>query len=256
MDMKKFKISKLSLILVLLAFLAAFGAIIYIRSLTPNSQVQISNNFIVQNQTDSTKSGQSSASTKLPATLNLKVPFTPQAPTANWDQLHNEACEEASAIMANAYFSGITSPTLAPADVEKQITNLTNWELQNLGHNLDTTSDQTAKMIESVYGLKTKMINNFTADDLKQQLVAGNVVLISENGQLLGNPNYKQPGPVHHMLVIRGYTPEGFITNDSGTRRGENYFYTFGTLYNAAGDWDPSINAVDLNKKIAIVVSK
>ena len=32
--------------------------------------------------------------------LNLPIPFTPQAPTGNWDELHNEACEEAGAIMA------------------------------------------------------------------------------------------------------------------------------------------------------------
>src|SRR5688572_5442442 len=42
----------------------------------------------------------------LPKTLLLKVPFTPQAPTANWDELHNEACEEASSLMAAAYFNG------------------------------------------------------------------------------------------------------------------------------------------------------
>src|SRR5687767_2969126 len=45
---------------------------------------------------------------KIPGTLSLPVPFTPQAPTGNWDTIHNEACEEASAIMANAYFSGMT----------------------------------------------------------------------------------------------------------------------------------------------------
>src|SRR3954467_10835183 len=39
----------------------------------------------------------------LPRTLLLKVPFTPQAPTANWDELHNEACEEASSLMAGLY---------------------------------------------------------------------------------------------------------------------------------------------------------
>ena len=42
----------------------------------------------------------------VPSELHLRVPFTPQAPTANWDELHNEACEEASVLMAAAYFNG------------------------------------------------------------------------------------------------------------------------------------------------------
>ena len=41
----------------------------------------------------------------LPSSKLLPVPFTPQAPTANWDELHGEGCEEASVIMANAYYN-------------------------------------------------------------------------------------------------------------------------------------------------------
>ena len=59
------------------------------------------------------------------------------------------------------------------------------------------------------------------------------VVIIPVDGQIIGNPNYTAPGPIYHMLVIRGYTSAELITDDSGTRKGQNYPYAFNTLYNA-----------------------
>ncbi|HTL39405.1 MAG TPA: C39 family peptidase [Methylomirabilota bacterium] len=191
-----------------------------------------------------------------PTSLLLPVPFTPQAPTANWDTLHNEACEEASAIMASEYFKGNRQITLAPSFVEDQISLLTKWQDDNFGYHLDTTSAETAEMIEKVYGLKTKLIENFTQDQLKDELNKKHVILISEYGRALNNPNYKSPGPIHHMLVVRGYTKNNFVTNDSGTRNGLNYAYSFNTLYSAAADWDQQTQNVDQSKKIAIIVSE
>src|ERR1043166_5721644 len=54
----------------------------------------------------------------LPASLLLPVPFTPQAPYANWDQLHNEACEEASSLMAGAYFAGNRNDLIPASETE------------------------------------------------------------------------------------------------------------------------------------------
>lgn len=189
-----------------------------------------------------------------PKSVFLSVPFTPQAPTANWDQLHNEACEEAAALMANAYFKGIPDETLKPVYVEHELDRLTQWLKTNYGYYLDTTSAETAKMMEEVYGLKTKLMENFAANDLKKTLEQNRLVLISEFGRLLGNRYYKRPGPVHHILILKGYNEKGFITNDPGTKKGLNYFYTFDTLYNAAADWEHAINTVNLDKKIAIIV--
>lgn len=189
-----------------------------------------------------------------PKTLLLSVPFTPQAPTANWDTIHNEDCEEASAIMANAYYNGPHDIKLDSAYVEGQLTKLTDWEMQAFGYNLDVTSEETVKMIEANYGLNTKILYSFTEQDIKKELAQNHLVLIPENGQLIGNPNYKRPGPKYHMLVIRGYTSTSIITNDPGTHNGLNYAYSFDTLYNANGDWDHQNNKVDLTKKNIIVV--
>ncbi len=187
------------------------------------------------------------------ASLAITVPFTPQAPTANWDELHNEACEEASAIMVNAYFSGID--TLPAPYVESQIEMLTEWQNKNYGYHLSIDTAETANMIEEVYGLKTTTVS-ISEKAIKQALVADKIVIIPTNGQLLKNPFYKPPGPLYHMLVITGYTETEFISNDPGTRRGLNYNYTYETLYESTGNWVHNDSMVDLTDKKIIIVSK
>lgn len=191
-----------------------------------------------------------------PKPVNLPVPFTPQAPTANWDELHNEACEEASSIMVSEYFKGTKTTTLEPDFVERQIATLTAWQDEHFGYHLDTNAQETAQMIEAVYNLKTKLITNFTEEQFKDELNQNHLIILPADGRLLGNPNYKQPGPVYHMLVLRGYTATNFIVNDPGTRRGQNYPYAFSALNHAAGDWNHDLNKTDTAQKIAIVVWK
>lgn len=198
----------------------------------------------------------SDTTTSVKPSVLLPVPFTAQAPTANWDELHNEACEEADVIMAAQYFSGNHAATLPASLVETEISKLTTWQKDNFGYYLDITTAEAAQMAEKVYGLKTKIIPNFTEADVKTALSEGKLVIISENGRLLNNPNYKQPGPIHHMLIIKGYDAKGLITNDSGTRNGQSYRYTFKTVYNAAADWVHDKNTTDTSIKAAIIVWK
>jgi hypothetical protein len=188
--------------------------------------------------------------------LNLPVPFTSQAPSGNWDEIHNQNCEEAAALMANAYLTGSTNTVLDKTLVEKELDELNKWENENFGYFLDTTAEETAQMITGYYGLKATVQNDYTFEDIKDQLNLHNVVILPVNGQLINNPNYKQPGPIYHMLVIRGFNSQGLITNDPGTRNGQNYSYSFQTLYDAAADWDHSANTIDQNKKVMIIVSK
>lgn len=195
-------------------------------------------------------------SAQLPAQVLLKVPFTPQAPTANWDELHNEACEEASAIMANAYFSA-TAPKdslLDPGYVEGEIQKLSAWQQETFGYHLDITSPEVVRMLRENYGLKGTLVWNYTERQLKEALASGKLVIVSVNGRLLGNPYFRQPGPIYHMLVLKGYTKDGFITNDPGTRRGQSYPYSFETIRAAAAEWDHGIGSTDLSKKVAIIV--
>ncbi len=191
-----------------------------------------------------------------PDHLLLPIPFTPQAPTANWDTLHGEACEEASAIMANAYFSGMTDVTLKPEFVENEITKITQWEQDHFGYYLDVNSEEAAQMISGVYGLQTKILRDFKEADIKSELAQNHIVLSSTNGKLLGNPNFRSPGPPYHMLVIKGYDGDTIITNDPGTRKGLNYAYSFSTLYKANGNFNHKTHEVDTTQKNIIVVWK
>ena len=221
----------------------------------PSPSASATQKPIVEKQATTTP--EKSTETPIPQSLFLPAPFTPQAPTANWDELHNEACEEAGAIMANAYFASSTETSLPANEVEAQIAELTAWQDKTLGYHLDTTSAETARMIESVFGLKTELLANFSDLQIKEALAKGKLVAISENGRLLHNPYYKRPGPLHHMLLIKGFQKDGlFLTNDSGTKRGLNYPYSFETLFEAAADWDHAQNNVDINKKIAILIWK
>lgn len=252
--MANFKISKFTIFLIVAAAIFAAAAYYYINSKTPKvlnsnqQQVSLTSGGGVSNSPQPTSSQ--------PSVLNLPIPFTSQAPTADWDLVHNEDCEEAVSVMANAYLTGNTAVVLPAAQVETEMSNLNNWEDAHFGYHLDTTAAETAQMISAVYGLKATVQNGYTLQDIKDQLNLHHVVILPEDGQLLGNPNYKTPGPIYHMLVIRGYTQSGLITNDSGTRRGQNYPYTFQTLYNAGADWDHSTNTIDPSKKMMIIVSK
>lgn len=175
----------------------------------------------------------------LPAAKNVLVPFTSQAPTANWDQDHEEFCEEASVLMVGRFFSNrkITSK----ADAESALQRIKKWELQHLGFYYDTTAAETAKVLAGLYNVKVELKTNPTIQDIKLALANNNLVIVPAAGRELGNPNFTAPGPIYHNLVIRGYTKDGkFITNDAGTRKGEGYVYKQSVVMKAMHDWVPN----------------
>lgn len=193
---------------------------------------------------------------ELPSEFLLSVPFTPQAPTANWDELHNEACEEASVLMANAFFKGDTRSTLPASEAEREIDKLTEWQQDKLGYYLSIDAEETVRMIEAVYGLQAEVVTDFSEGTVKRALTENKLVLAPVNGRLLGNPYFQQPGPIYHMFVIKGYDQKSFIVNEPGTKRGQDYRYTWQTIKNAIGDYDHKKKETDPNKPAIIVVSK
>ncbi|MEK7614821.1 MAG: C39 family peptidase, partial [Patescibacteria group bacterium] len=175
----------------------------------------------------------------IPASINLAVPFTSQAPTGNWDLPYQEACEESSVLMVHEYYDGLKQAVIDPATAEKELQKIVAFENETFGFYLDTTAEQTGTIAELMYGHEFTLIENPTVDQIKEQLAAGHPVLVPAAGRLLGNPNFHAPGPIYHMLVIRGYTNKNqFITNDPGTRKGQEYVYSFDTIMNAMHDWN------------------
>lgn len=184
--------------------------------------------------------------------LNLDVPFTSQAPTANWDAQHEENCEEASLLMANRYFSarGIDSAE----DAESGMQQIIDWENVNLGVSDSIDAEQTSRIVKEFLNLKSEVLTNPSVEQIKQAIFDGKLVLVPASGRELKNPFFKQPGPLYHMLVIKGYSENKFITNDPGTRRGENYVYDVKTILDANHEW----NGGDVlsGKAKIVVVSK
>lgn len=185
--------------------------------------------------------------------VNLAVPFTPQAPHANWDDPYGEFCEEASVLMAISYINGEKIPT--PEDADAKMLAIKAFEEKRFGYYADTTAAETAIILKEFYNYKNvRLIDNPTPADFKEALAAGKLVIVPMAGRMLGNPYFQTPGPLYHMLVIKGYTEDGkFITNDPGTRRGADFLYAAKTIMDAMHDWHGDKH-IERGKKVAIIV--
>lgn len=189
----------------------------------------------------------------------LDAPFTSQAPFGEWsDQRQQDGCEETSALMAVAWARG---EKLSKKKAKKEILAIAEYEKNKYGSFADTNAEDTViRIIKGYFGYgKSKVLENISVDQIKAELYKGNLVLVPCNGRRLGNPNYTAPGPERHMLVIRGYdlVKKEFITNDGGTRKGENYRYKDDILFKAivdypTGDHEP----IEKESKTMIIVWK
>lgn len=168
--------------------------------------------------------------------VNLAVPFAPQAPTANWAQPYQDACEEAAIIMIERFFR---SAKLSLQEMDTEILRMVKFQEEQYGFFKDSNAAETARLAEAFYPhLSAKAVYDATADTIREALARGTPVLALVNGQKLGNPFYTRPGPERHAIVIKGVTGDKFITNDPGTRRGTDFVYPITTVLGALDDYD------------------
>lgn len=174
----------------------------------------------------------------IPPKVNLDVPWMSQAPHANWDMPYQEACEEASMLMVDAFYE--QSKQITPDDANDMITKLVDWEVKKYGDYRDQTAEQAAAIMKDYFGYKDVRVLPFkTSEDIKGIVGRGYPVIIPFSGKDLKNPNFRNGGPLYHMLVVKGYTEDGlFITGDPGTRKGRDYTYTYERIIEAAHDWN------------------
>ncbi len=193
---------------------------------------------------------------EIKSSVNLDVPFTSQAPYAVWDELHNEACEEAAVIIVDQYLKGDRRAKIPAGEADEMIKKMVQWQIQKLGVHKDLTAAEIVKYLAKEYlGRFEAQVHNFSIDGIKRELSAGKPVIIPAAGRLLENPNFKRPGPVYHMVVIVGYEGTNFITNDPGTRRGYKFKYTFDRIQYAAHDWVGSEHNIETGQKVYIVLN-
>lgn len=196
----------------------------------------------------------SSSRASLRSEVNWSVPFTSQAPNGEWDALHEEACEEASVAMVLRYFDGETFAS--PIDADRQITALVAMNETTLGFGVSQSVQEVASLIaKNARNLRISVVSDPTEDSLMSALSAGSLVIIPAAGRELYNPYFRSPGPLYHMLVLRGYTSDGYvITNDPGTKHGEQFVYRWDILMDAIHDWNDG--DVLAGKKAVIIVGK
>jgi len=185
------------------------------------------------------------------------VLFTSQAPFSRWIDLRQEdGCEEASSFMAVEWALG---KTFTKQNAEDSITGSSEYTLKKYGEYRDVSSTDTLNwIIKDYFNYKNaSQKKNVTKADIISELEKGNVIIAPMNGIELHNPNFVQPGPQHHMLLIKGYDPnkDVFITNDPGTRNGNSYEYNSDLLYNAIRDYATGFQKPDTatNKNIIVV---
>jgi len=174
----------------------------------------------------------------------LEVPFASQAPKGDWDDLHNEACEEAALVMAKYWLEG---KKLTGDAMDDEIVKSVAWEEGQWGGHYDLPVDKIVELAKEYFGIeKIRAVYNIeNIERIKKELSQGNLVIVPTAGRLLDNTHYRQPGPVYHMLVIKGFNKsdkegkEGkeMITNDPGTKVGKDFRYSPENLFISIHDW-------------------
>lgn len=187
----------------------------------------------------------------------MDVLFISQAPLGKWNDLRQEhGCEEASALMAMAWARGIAE--LSPQESEKEIIAISDYELGNYGTYFDTSAEDTVKWIFNDYfrSDNVKVKYGIGVEDIKNELLKGNIVLIPVNGRKLKNPFYTPPGPIEHMIVAVDYdgVKKEFIANDPGTKHGKNFRYKEDVLNNALMDYSTSVGGAEQKTGTAMIV--
>ncbi|TSA46144.1 hypothetical protein D4R51_00625 [bacterium] len=190
---------------------------------------------------------------QIPEKFSLDMPFYSQAPLSNWDAFHEEMCEEASLLNGGLYLLG---KTLSTDSFEKELMQLKKMEEKELGDYKSNTIAEIKKISDIYFAgkIQSKIIDNPTVEDIESEIARNNPVIISLSGRDIGNPNFTPPGPVYHMLVIKGYDSQNFITNDVGTRKGNSYVYKKDVIMKNIHDWNAK--DIHLGAKRVLVLMK
>ncbi|NTV41497.1 MAG: hypothetical protein HGA61_04490 [Candidatus Moranbacteria bacterium] len=173
-----------------------------------------------------------------------QVPFVIQAPFGNWKEADfQNACEEASIVMAMGWIKG--EKEISPEKAGKRILEIVDFENKNFGYSTDNDIFDLEKIFKEYFNHQNVLVkNNADIENIKTEIQKGNIVIVPVFGQALKNPNFTQPGPIAHMLVILGYDPttKEFITNDPGTRKGAGYRYGENLLFAAVWEYPSGKN--------------
>lgn len=247
-------------VFLLFLIVAAAGFMVVRLSHTPQTQPQVTLTQPVSHSSDSSvahaavsskPSSAPAAASSIPGSVLITVPFVTQAPFANWDEVHEETCEEASILLVHAY---LTHMDLTEQSAETELQKIVAWENEHLGYYKDTTTEETARIARELYGHTATVIPDITQSQIESFVSQGKPVILPTAGQMLGNPYFSGEGPPYHMIVIVGYDTEDFLAHDVGTKRGKNYHYSKEVVMNALHDWIGSKETITQGPRVGLVI--
>lgn len=187
--------------------------------------------------------------------VNLPVPFTPEAPDGLMIKPWNNACEEATLVMLDEYYSGHrlsgvppkggdnTNLTIPKTKAKKSILNYINIENKIFGYNGNTDAKEMAQLANeySKY-FEARVVTNPTLAQIKDELKAKRPVAALVYGFKLQNPRilFSRSGSYYHTFVIKGFDDKTkeFIVNDNGDlKKGLDLRYSYDTIMDALADY-------------------
>jgi len=184
---------------------------------------------------------------------SLSVPFTVQAPDADWGQPWQDACEETTIAMVDYFYAG---KTFTRENAKKSILEIIKIKEDYIGKSLDENAQTVADIINNFFPWEAKIVKNPSLEQIKTEIDNNRPVIALVHGKYLYNPYFTNGGPDYHSLVISGYddTKKEFITQEPGTRRGLDFRYSYDKIINALHDFLPNLKT-KFGDKLAIFTS-
>lgn len=149
---------------------------------------------------------------RAPPAFPLQVPYLSQAPDGNWTLPWSEACEEASLLMAQAFYRN--EHGIDKARAKQAMQTMFAWEDRTFQKNTDTNAEEIERLGEEHTDLELIIKRHPNIDDLRAELNAGHPVIALVNMYTL----YQEPAgkDSYHVIVLTGYDAnmQEFLIND------------------------------------------
>lgn len=150
--------------------------------------------------------------------------------------------------MVEQYYAG--KKKITKTEAKKLMLPLFTIENRIFGSNADTDSARTNKLINGYTNFGSKIVDNPTLEEIKDELRAGRPVIIFLYGKNLANPNHRwrAGGSYYHVITLVGFDDENeeFITNDSADySTGLDYRYKYDTILSALHDFNHKTRKAD-----------
>lgn len=189
----------------------------------------------------------------------LPVAFASEAPEGKWVQPWANACEEATILMAEKFYTGATSISVDTAKTYLEF--LFDKEIMLFGTNRNADAFQIAEVIEKYADFKGRIVRNPTLEDLKKEIREGRPIISLHRGFDLHNDNigFSPIKSSYHTIVLVGFDDDKkiFYAHDPGDEfDGENHVYSYDTIMNSMHDYNSRDDKADGEPTVIFTSSK